>query len=104
MCIKNVGALKASRFLALGMALLWLAGCLPPSALEQDYGNSVRNNLAQQVLNPQAGLDPTPAVGLPPKAAANEMESYDKSFTPEQQKGSQLQYGSSSSGSQSSGY
>ena len=66
--------------LALGLALLGLAGCYPPSALEMDYGNSVRNNVAQQVVNPRAGFNPNPAVGLPPQAAAREMERYDKTF------------------------
>lgn len=101
---KDGSAPKAGRCLALGVALLWLAGCYP-SALEQDWGNSVHNNIAQQVLNPQAGLNPTPAVGLPPQAAVNEMDSYNKSFKSESQKSSQLQYGGSSgSSSGSSGY
>lgn len=69
--------------LTLGVALLGLAGCYPPSALEMDYGNSVRNNIAQQVVNPRAGFNPKPAVGLPPQAAVGEMEKYDKSFTPD---------------------
>ena len=68
--------------LALGVALLGLAGCFPPSALEMDYGNSVRNNIAQQVVNPRAGFDPKPSVGLPPRAAEGEMERYNKSFAP----------------------
>ena len=72
--------------LALGLALLWLAGCYPPSALELDAGNSVRNNIAQQVVNPRAGFRPEPTVGLPPQAAANEMERYDKSFKGEEKK------------------
>ena len=58
---------KALMRLALGAALLGLAGCYPPSALEMDYGNSVRNNMAQQVVNPQAGFNPKPAVGLSPR-------------------------------------
>jgi hypothetical protein len=74
---------KALRRLALGVALLGLAGCFPPSALEMDYGNSVRNNTAQQVVNPQAGFNPKPAVGLPPNAVEGEMGKYDKSFKPE---------------------
>jgi hypothetical protein len=74
---------QALRGLALGVALLGLAGCYPPSALEMDYGNSVRNNIAQQVANPRAGYNPKPAVGLPPQAAANEMERYDKTFKEE---------------------
>src|SRR4030043_217046 len=74
---------RALRGLALGVALLGLAGCYPPSALETDYGNAVRNNIAQQVVNPRAGFNPKPAVGLPPQAAANEMERYDKTFKEE---------------------
>ena len=58
-----------------------------------DYGNSVRNNVAQQVVNPQAGFNPKPAVGLSPQAAANVMERYDKSFKEEPKKmGQQLDY------------
>jgi len=72
--------------LALGVALLWLAGCYPPSALELDRGNSVRNNIAQQVVNPRAGFTPETAVGLPPQATRNEMERYDKSFKGEEKK------------------
>ena len=83
---------QALRGLALGVALLGLAGCFPPSALEMDYGNSVRNNIAQQVVNPRAGFNPKPAVGLPPQAAANEMERYDKTFKEEPKKmGKQLE-------------
>jgi hypothetical protein len=94
------GARKIGRWLALGVVLLWLAGCYPPSAVEQNWGKSVHNNIAQQVLNPEAGLNPTPAVGLPPQAAVNEMENYNKSFSPESQKSPQLTYGAQSSGSQ----
>jgi hypothetical protein len=74
------------RGLALGVALLGLAGCYPPSALEMDYGNSVRNNIAQQVVNPRAGYNPKPAVGLSPQAAANQQEKYDKTFKAEEKK------------------
>ncbi len=78
---------------ALGLALLGLAGCYPPSALEMDYGNSVRNNVAQQVVNPNAGFNPKPAVGLPPQAAAGEMEKYDKSFKAEEKKALEMKMG-----------
>jgi hypothetical protein len=77
---------KSWRRLALGVALLGLAGCYPPSALEMDYGNSVRNNIAQQVVNPGAGFNPKPAVGLPPQAGVNEMEKYIKTFKGEEKK------------------
>jgi hypothetical protein len=78
---------KTRKRLALGAALLWMIGCYPPNALELDYGNSVHNNIAQQVVNPNAGLNPTPPVGLSPQAAAEVMNGYDKSFSPEEQKG-----------------
>ena len=84
---------KTSKFmmgLTLGVALLGSAGCYPPSALEMDYGNSVRNNIAQQVVNPRAGFNPKPAVGLSPQAAYNEQDKYDKSFRAEEKK--QLEY------------
>ena len=71
--------------------VLWLAGCYGPSALDKDYGNSVRNNLAQTVLNPQAGLTNTPATGLSPAAAANEKALYDKGFTGEEKKAPSMQ-------------
>lgn len=72
-------------------AVVWLGGCswYPPSAVKTDYGNSVRNNLAQSIVNPRAGLNPTPAVGLDPASGANELDSYDKSFKGEAKKGPQ---------------
>jgi len=72
--------------LLLGVWLLALGGCAAPTALEEDYGRSVRNNIAQQLINPRAGLDNTPATGMDPKAAANSMETYNKSFKAEEKK------------------
>jgi hypothetical protein len=69
----------------LALALLTLYGCAP-TTLEQDYGRSVHHNLAQQVLHPEAGRDLTPAVGQDPKAAANTLDKYDKSFKAEEKK------------------
>jgi hypothetical protein len=73
--------------LILGLTgVLWLAGCYGPSALDLDYGNAVRNNLAQSVLNPAAGQTTTPATGLSPTATVNEKELYDKEFKGEEKK------------------
>jgi hypothetical protein len=83
---RTTKTLQALIRLALGLALLGLAGCYPPSALEMDYGNSVRNNIAQQVVNPQAGFNAKPAVGLSPQASANNQERYDKSFKADEKK------------------
>ena len=46
----------------------------------------MRHNIAQQVVNHEAGLKPTPAVGLPPQAAVNQLEKYDKSFKADEKK------------------
>ena len=37
----------------------------------------------EKVVNPRAGFNPKPAVGLGPQATIREMDKYDKSFTPE---------------------
>ena len=72
----------------------WLAGCSDylygKSALEQDYGNAVRNNLAQTIINPRGGQNDTPTAGLGPNAGVNEMGRYDKSFKGEEKKSSEM--------------
>jgi hypothetical protein len=82
---------KIGKYLLCLAWVLWLAGCsnwnwYGPSALEKDYGNSVRNNLAQSLVNPRAGLDDAPTTGLGPGAAVNEQERYNKSFKGEEKK------------------
>ena len=84
--------LKIGRLLLCLAGACWLGGCswFGPSALEQDYGNAVRNNVAQSILNPQAGQNATPAVGLAPTAGANEMEHYAKTFKGEEKKPTEM--------------
>ena len=48
--------MRGGKGLVLALAALWLTGCAA-SALERDYGRSVANNMAQTVLNRQAGQD-----------------------------------------------
>lgn len=67
--------------MGLAVVLGWLAGCTSPDILQKDYGNARDNNIAQSVLNPQAGLVDTPATGLYPKAGVVETEQYIKSFS-----------------------
>ena len=77
----------------LGVGLLALWGCnthpwaKPPTALEQNFGRAVESNKAMQILNPQAGLDTRPAVGLLPKAAEYSQDRLEKSFKAEQPAG-----------------
>jgi len=67
--------------IGLALVLVWLTGCTSPDVLGKDYGNAVQNNLAQSVLNPQAGLLDTPTTGLNPTAGVNELQQYNKSFS-----------------------
>ncbi len=48
--------------------------------MERDFGQAWVHNQAVQIANPEAGLNPVPATGLAPKAAANTMEAYEKGF------------------------
>ena len=71
--------------LVLGLSLTVLSGCYcgwinPPSALKKDFGRSVENNKVAQVVNPAAGFDERPPVGMSPVAGANTQERYDKTF------------------------
>lgn len=77
----QAGRLQWWPMLLLGLFLLGLAGCYGPSALERDYGNAWAYNQAVAIVNPQAGLVETPAVGLSPTASKNVMESYNKTFS-----------------------
>ena len=67
--------------IGLALVLVWLTGCTSPDVLQKDYGNSVQNNIAQTVINPQAGLLDTPTTGLNPTAGVNELQQYNKSFS-----------------------
>lgn len=84
---------KSGKLLLLCLVgVLWLGGCswYPTSSLESDYGSAVRNNLAQSIVNPRAGLNAAPSVGLDPTAGVNELDHYDKSFKGEQQKPAEM--------------
>ena len=84
--LKRMAALGAVLSLVIALA----GGCCAPSALEADYGRSVTNNLAQQVVNPTAGLETAPAAGLTPTAGTNLYGKYEKSFRAEE-KGAAVQ-------------
>jgi hypothetical protein len=82
--------MRLMRLVAMGLILCLgagLAGCCGPSAIQADYGRSVTNNLAQQVVNPQAGLETAPAAGLTPSASTNLYGKYEQGFKAEEGKG-----------------
>ena len=74
--------------LILGMAG-WLAagllGCCGKHT-KRDYGRSVPHNLANSLVNPQAGQEVVVSRGQSPEAAANAYAKYNKTFEPEKKK------------------
>jgi hypothetical protein len=73
----------------LGMVLVWFAGCAGssdgvPRNLEADYGRSVTYNRLEMMVTPPDAVDPSPPVGMQPKAAQNTQNRYDKSFVEKQ--------------------
>ena len=71
----------------LGLMVLALGcSCPPYPNLVQDYGRSVGNNIAAQVVNPEAGRVAKASVGQTPEAAAHAYDKYNKSFSPEEKK------------------
>lgn len=74
--------------LALALAawlLVGLLGCCGQHT-RQDYGRSTANNLAAQVVNPEAGRVAQVSRGQAPEAAVNAYDKYNKSFKPEEKK------------------
>ena len=71
--------------------VLGVAGCLTAGLLgcccgqntKLDYGRSVHHNLANSLVDPQAGQESVVSRGQPPEAAVNAYEKYNKSFSPE---------------------
>jgi hypothetical protein len=66
--------------ITLSSLILGFTGCAGPTVLERDFGQAWVYNQAVQIANPEAGLNPAPATGLAPKAAANTLEAYEKGF------------------------
>lgn len=69
----------------LGGWLLSLMGCCGRHT-QLDYGRSVSNNIAAQLVNPDAGRVAQVSTGQTPEAAAHAFTKYNKSFTPEEKK------------------
>ena len=60
-----------------------IAGCAGPSVLDQNWGRSTETARFNQTLNPKAGENPEPVVGLDGRSADNALESYRRSFKAE---------------------
>lgn len=63
------------------LASLAISGCGTTPRLDRQFGRSVDLLRAQQVINPQAGLNRNPVAGLDGKAGVAGYEAYQKSFS-----------------------
>jgi type IV pilus biogenesis protein CpaD/CtpE len=74
--------MNMKRFSLLGMIMMAsLTGCQTmsepaPESLAPDFGNSVKSNMAAQIVNPEAGKDDRPAPPLDGQKAEKAMKSY----------------------------
>ena len=67
--------------------IIAFSGCSEaPSKVGANYGESVRQAKASQILNPDAGEDLKPCEGLDGKAAETVMDMYREGFTKEEKK------------------
>jgi type IV pilus biogenesis protein CpaD/CtpE len=65
---------------AAALAALLLQGCTATPRFEDHFGDSVRANLAAQVIDPAAAANANPASGLDGAAALAARERYQRSF------------------------
>ena len=64
--------------------LLIFSGCgTRETMLSRNWGNSFESAKQSQILNPEAGKNLDPVVGLDGQAAGNNMEKYRQGFTTE---------------------
>jgi len=67
--------------------LLIFSGCGPrETMLSRNWGNSFESAKQSQILNPEAGKNLEPVVGLDGQAAGNNMEKYRRGFKKENSK------------------
>ena len=63
------------------LASFAVSGCATTPHFDRNFGRSVDLLRAQQVINPQAGLNSDPVTGLDGKAAVAGYNAYQKSFS-----------------------
>lgn len=74
--------MKTSLILSAAVTALSLGGCMSTTPYwDSRFGEAVRNTTAQQIINPDASLNPDPVTGIDGKAAAGAMGEYHKGFT-----------------------
>ncbi len=73
--------IRCLRLIGLIATLLIFSGCGPrETMLDRNWGNSFESAKQSQILNPEAGKNPDPVVGLDGQAAEITIEEYRKGF------------------------
>lgn len=70
-------AMKSLFIIPAALALL-MAGCTHEVSMQQDFGNSVRTNIASQTIDPDAGKVEADAATLDGQKAEQALKSYRK--------------------------
>ncbi len=81
----GIPVIAVTAILGLTLLALGTSGCYR-STLEEEYGWAVEYNNITMMAKPPDPRPAAPATGLTPQAATNEMESYNKTFSPRQEK------------------
>jgi hypothetical protein len=76
----NLRRACVAKILAISL-LLFLSSCAPTTPkFDSHFGQAVRLTFAQQIITPEAGLNPTPVIGIDGRAAREAMGRYQNSF------------------------
>jgi type IV pilus biogenesis protein CpaD/CtpE len=86
-------AIRHSRIVVLALLGAALQGCSSTPRFNDNFGVSVRANLAAQVIDPAAAANGNPAVGVDGAAARAAHERYERSFKETDQSASQPMVG-----------
>jgi hypothetical protein len=73
-------AIRCKRMACVALAGMLLYGCSTTPRFNNQFGASVRANVAAQVLDPAAAANTNPATGMEGAAAAIAHERYENSF------------------------
>jgi outer membrane murein-binding lipoprotein Lpp len=73
-------AIRCKRMACVALAGMLLYGCSTTPRFNNQFGASVRANVAAQVLDPAAAANTNPAAGMEGAAAAIAHERYENSF------------------------
>ena len=75
--------MKWSFLIGIILAATWVAGCTgrpKPSLLDRNWGRSVETQKYTQMLNPHAGSNLAPVLGIEGEASANIRDKHIKSY------------------------